>query len=878
MSVANCVARVMLALFLMFLVSVSAWPETTVDAAYFPGAAPANPEPAVLAPTSGFVSAGYRSIHFTNSLSGFNLPFHVTADNDTFFVSNIGTNTVLLYQITSAGIVYLRSFGTGTGNGAGQFNGPEQVAVVGNDVYVADFSNNRIQRFNKSTGAYVSQFGSTGSGPGQLSNPSGLVYNPANGFLYVSEVSNDRISVFSTVGTYQFQFAALGSGNGQLNNPYVLGIDSNANIYAADTNNNRVAKFDPTGAWLRNMAAGVAAPAGLTVDKANLAWVTSGTGNDSYSYDARGNYVSYYYGVAPSAWAQGYFLSARSLAVTSPLPFAPYNGTPAVVMADIDSNNVQIFSRSLQAIAHPVIAPIAGLSGFIGGVAFDSAQNVYLSSLTANAIYKFDKFGNFLLQWGGAGTGNGQFAGAYGICVDDSDNVYVADNSNNRIQKFNSSGGYLLQWGTTGSGNGQFNGPGSIATDGTWVYVSDESNNRVQKFSLTGTYVRQWGTSGSGNGQFQNPAGIAVDRNRQQVYVAEYGNSRVQQFSVFGDFIKIFADSTSGTGTLSNPVGLATDQRGNVYVADRGNGRIVQFNDNGTYLTNFAQASANTIGIDTRNGQIYVGASSGGTVNRYGSVSGKTDTFGVYRSATGTFLLRNSLTPGAPDITATVASAQSTDIPVTGDWNGDGIDTPGLYRPSTSTFYLWDRWAMLSIANAEYVVTLGTSGDRPIVGDWDGDGKDSLGYFRPSTNTFYLRNALGAGSADYTIAYGTAGDVPLGGDWNQDGEHSVGVYRASDGKFHVSSHNTNGAVADDGSYALGAAGDLPVTGDWTHSGYSALGAYRPATGNFALKYNLDSAPADATISFDGDRVFCHGFELPANDEYPLAGNWGQPPE
>jgi hypothetical protein len=141
-----------------------------------------------------------------------------------------------------------------------------------------------------------------------------------------------------------------------------------------------------------------------------------------------------------------------------------------------------------------------------------------------------------------------------------------------------------------------------------------------------------------------------------------------------------------------------------------------------------------------------------------------------------------------------------------------------------------------------------------------------------------LRNALGAGSADYTIAYGTAGDVPLGGDWNQDGEHSVGVYRASDGKFHVSSHNTNGAVADDGSYALGAAGDLPVTGDWTHSGYSALGAYRPATGNFALKYNLDSAPADATISFDGDRVFCHGFELPANDEHPLAGNWGQPPE
>ncbi|HST29162.1 MAG TPA: NHL repeat-containing protein [Rudaea sp.] len=870
-------ARAQLALGVVLAVTAPVWADTTTDVAQNAGATPAGMS-VIQAPVSGFVSLGYRSIHFTDYVGGFNLPFHITADNDTFFVSNIGTNTVLLYQITAPGLVYLRTFGSGAGAGAGQFNGPEQVAVVGNDVYVADFSNNRIQRFNKSTGAYVSQFGTPGTGAGQLSSPSGLVYNPANGFLYVSETGNDRISVFSTVGTYQFQFASPGSGNGQLNNPYVLAIDSNNNIYAADMNNNRIVKFDPAGAYIRNIANGVLSPAGLAVDKADLNWVTSSGSNDSYSYDARGNYVSYYYGAAPPTWAQGYFQSARSLAVTSPLPFAPYNGTPAVVVADLGSNNVQVFSRSLQATAHPVIAPIAGLSGFIGGVAFDSAQNVYLTAFSSNAVYKFDKFGNFLLQWGSAGSGNGQFSGAYGICVDDAGNVYVADSNNDRIQKFDSSGSYLLQWGTTGSGNGQFNSPGGIATDGTWIYVSDESNNRVQKFSLTGGYVRQWGTNGSGNGQFQNPAGIAVDRNRQQVYVAEYGNSRVQQFSVFGDFIKVFADSTSGSGTLTNPVGLATDQHGNIYVADRGNNRVVQYNDNGTYLSNFAQASANAIGTDMRNGQIYVGASSGGTVSRYGAVVGKSDGFGVYRPATQTFLLRNTPTPGAPNITATVASAQATDIPVTGDWNGDGIDTPGLYRPGTSTFYLWDRWSNLSIANAEYVVIYGVNGDRPVVGDWDGDGKDSLGTFRPSTNTFFLRNALTAGAADYMIGYGAAGDRPLGGDWNQDGESTIGLYRASDGKFHISNRNVSGAVADDGAYALGAAGDLPIVGDWTHSGYSALGMYRPATGNFTLKYNLDSTPADATISFDGDRVFTHGFEVATSAEFPLAGSWGSAPE
>lgn len=870
--------RASLFLVLAFLVMSPAWPQTSVDAAYFPVDVPVDSALSDVAPTSGLVSSGYRSIHFSDYMSGFNTPFQVTTDNDTFFVSNIGTSSVLMYQITSAGIVYVRTFGSGSGSGAGQFTAPEQVAVVGNDVYIADFGNNRIQRFNKSTGAYVSQFGTSGSGAGQLSNPSGLVYNPANGFLYVSEIGNDRISVFSTVGTYQFQFASIGSGDGQLNNPYVLGIDSNSNVYAADATNNRVVKFDPTGVFIRNIAVGVSGPLGLAIDKADLNWVTSSGNNDSYTYDSRGNYVSYYYGVAPTAWAPGYFQDARSLAVTSPLPFAPYNGTPAVVMADQVSNTVQVYSRSLQATAHPAIASISGLSGYVGGVAFDSAQNVYFTSFTANAVYKFDKFGTFLLQWGIAGSGNGQFSGAYGICVDDSDNVYVVDRNNNRIQKFDANGNYLLQWGSAGSGNGQFSGLAGIATDGTWIYVTEESNHRVQKFSLSGTYVRQWGTNGSGNGQFQNPAGIAVDRRRNQVYVAEYSGNRIQQFSVFGDFIKVFADSISGSGMLTNPVGLATDQHGNIYVADRGNDRVVQYNDNGIYLASFVQTTANAVGVDTRNGQIHVGASSGGIVNRYGAVSGAYDTIGVYRPSTRTFALRNSLTPGAPNITATVALAQATDLPITGDWNGDGIDTPGLYRPSTSTVYLWDRWSNLSIVNAEYVLVLGAGGDRPIVGDWNGDGKDSLGYFRPSTNTFYLRNALTSGPADYTVAYGSSGDVPLAGDWNQDGEFTIGVYRASDGKFHVSNRNTNGAVADDGAYALGMAGDIPVTGDWTHSGYSGLGVYRPSTGSFSLKYNLDGTPADETFSFDGDRIFRSGFEAMGGDEIPLAGNWGYPPE
>ena len=864
----------------LLLTATGAWAAGSTDVA-LTSAGGADPAPAGTAVPPGapaaYLSSGYRSMHYVTSVSGFSFPFQITTDGDTFFVSDATANVVKLYQIVAGGVSFVRDFGSGSGAGPGQFNGPEQVAVVGNDVYVADFSNNRIQRFNKSTGAYVSQFGVTGSGAGQLNSPSGLVYNPGNGLLYVGEVGNDRISTFTTSGTYQFQFGSPGSGNGQLNNPFVLGIDVRGNIYAADSNNNRSVKFDPSGVFLRNIGVGVTSPLGLAVGAEDLVTLTASNG-DSYSYDVRGNYVSYYYGALASGTAVGYLSNPRGVGMSAPLPFAPYNGTPAIIVADAGSPNVQIFNRSLQAIAHPPIDSLAGLSGFIGGVAFDSAENVYVTSLTSNVVRKYDKFGNFLLQWGGTGSGNGQFSGPYGICVDDSNNVYVADNINNRIQKFDSSGTYVTQWGSSGSANGQFAGPGGLATDGSWIYVSDEGNQRVQKFSLAGSYVRQWGSAGSGNGQFSNPAGIAVDRTRNQVYVAEYFGNRIQQFSVFGDFIKVLSDSTSGTGALSNPVGLTTDQHGNLYAADRGNNRVVQYNDNGTYLANFAQASANAVGLNPRNAQMYVGASSGGTVAHFGSVTAKADLIGLYRPSTRTFRLRPSNSAGPPSIVATVTGALASDVPLTGDWNGDGIDTAGLYRPSTSTFYLWDRWSNLDMANATYIVAFGAVGDRPIAGDWDGDGKDSLGVYRPSTGVVYLRNALTGGTPDYSVTYGQAADTPLAGDWNLDGAFSAGMYRNSDRSFHVSNRNVTATVADDGVYALGNAGDLPVVGDWTHAGYSGIGAYRPSTGTFLLKYNLDASPVDLTTSFDGDLVFRDGFDPAGSGDVPLAGFWGTAPE
>ena len=61
-------------------------------------------------------------------------------------------------------------------------------------------------------------------------------------------------------------------------------------------------------------------------------------------------------------------------------------------------------------------------------------------------------------------------------------------------------------------------------------------------------------------------------------------------------------------------------------------------------------------------------------------------------------------------------------------------------------------------------IAFGTSGDQPLAGDWNGDGKDTIGFFRPSTmawNLDYDNN----GVADKTLTYGLSTDLPTTGDW-----------------------------------------------------------------------------------------------------------------
>jgi len=103
---------------------------------------------------------------------------------------------------------------------------------------------------------------------------------------------------------------------------------------------------------------------------------------------------------------------------------------------------------------------------------------------------------------------------------------------------------------------------------------------------------------------------------------------------------------------------------------------------------------------------------------------------------------------------------------------------------------------------ADFSFSFGNPGDTPFVGDFDGDDIDTIGLYRQSTGFVYFRNSNSTGVADLSFFYGDAGDQILAGDWDGDGDDTVAVYRPSTGRVYVNLENTNGAADWDGYVGL----------------------------------------------------------------------------
>ena len=319
--------------------------------------------------------------------------------------------------------------------------------------------------------------------------------------------------------------------------------------------------------------------------------------------------------------------------------------------------------------------------------------NVFALYSAANAQETY----NYVTQWGGKGSSNGQFDVPSGVAVDSSGNVFVADSNNSRIQKFDNNGNFLTSWGSKGADSGQFSLPWSVAVDRLGnVFVADMGNHRIQKFDNSGNFLNVWSKpgafvieSGSGNREFNNPWGVAVD-NSGNIFVADRMNYRIQKLASNGEFLTAWGTKGTENGQFDIPSGVAVDQSGNVFVSDSNNHRIQKFDNNGNFLLTWGRGSdiengalPGLCGLETAsNGNVFACASlnriqifdnNGNFISGWGSYgSGKGSFSGIWDVAidpSGNVFVADSnnnliqkFSPGssAPTTTTTVASPAAT--------------------------------------------------------------------------------------------------------------------------------------------------------------------------------------------------------------------------
>jgi len=271
------------------------------------------------------------------------------------------------------------------GTGDGRFSDPYPYGVAvdsSGNVYVADFGNNRIQKFD-SNGGFITKWGSYGNGDGWFGNPYGVAVD-SSGNVYAADSGNSRIQKFDSNGGFITKWGSSGTGDGQFNDPFGVAVDSSGNVYVTDYYNHRIQKFNSNGGFMTK-------------------WGSDGT-------------------------VDGQFKGFTGVAVDS---------SGNVYAADSGNNRIQKFDSNGR-----FITKWGSLGSGDGqfkdpfGVAVDSSGNVYVTDYHNNRIQKFDSNGGFITKWGSYGFYDGQFSDPYGVAVDSSGNVYVTDILNHRIQKF----------------------------------------------------------------------------------------------------------------------------------------------------------------------------------------------------------------------------------------------------------------------------------------------------------------------------------------------------------------------------------------------------------------------------------------------------------
>ena len=469
--------------------------------------------------------------------------------------------------------------------------------------------------------------------PWYFFTPAGIAID-AQDMVYLAVRGDNKVIKFTPDGNVVAVWGTEGAGSGELYGPYAIAVDDEGGIYIRDGGHAGIQKFTPGGQYLSSLGADAGSgDLSLPTSTRRSTYMAPIPGADTIlvaddghhtlkTFDLDGNFIASLWGV------QG----------TDPYEFNYPTGVAYHAAAEtyyvLDSGNFRVQKFSIDAVYQGEWGSEGtGPGQFLDPYCIAASPLGYVYVADWNdagymaRIIRFDLAGNYLSEWGGAGSGPGESMEITGLAVNSEGVVFVADKSEKQdgILLFSPEGGLLAEWTATGTAPGRFNEPLGLALNADeCVYVADVQNHRIQKFTPEGQFLDAWGELGTAPGQFDHPSGIDIDA-AGNIYVADMFNDRVQKFDKDGAHLLTWGVSGTGPGEFNRARDVAVDDGDPddivVYVTDRENCRIQKFTDQGLWLEQWymhTSSSASPEGIAVGPfGNVYVSSMSSDIVEKF---------------------------------------------------------------------------------------------------------------------------------------------------------------------------------------------------------------------------------------------------------------------
>ncbi|CAF4086359.1 unnamed protein product, partial [Adineta steineri] len=355
-------------------------------------------------------------------------------------------------------------------------------------LYVADYTNNRIQLFSLNQLNGVTVAGTGAPLTIDLYGPSGVTLD-ANGYLFIADTLNERI-----IGSGPNGFRCLvgctevlSSGSNQLYYPTALSFDTHGNMFVADDWNHRAQKFYLT----TNIY-------NTTTNQPNLCssatWYINATtfaNSSTIGINSTGVFVSVNNTVYVAnqqtnkviVWYNGSINPDQILSGNLSRPFDLFT-TP---IGDIYVDNGLSYSRVDKfSFNSSISTSVMSVPNQCNSIFVDISNTLYCSASNSHQVVKKWLNDSVLTSTMVAGTGTAGLTATtlnkpIGIFVDAQVNLYVADSLNNRVQMFavGQSTGTTVA-GASASGTITLNNPYGITLDANgYLFIADCYNHRI---------------------------------------------------------------------------------------------------------------------------------------------------------------------------------------------------------------------------------------------------------------------------------------------------------------------------------------------------------------------------------------------------------------